>query len=74
MPNLSHHLTDLLHHEWEEEMALAKKERNRLFIGYRKSVTGSKTRLVLLPEIPIKFLDRFRGLMRADRLFEFAEV
>lgn len=42
-------------------------------LGYRNSVTASKTRLVLLPEIPIKFLNRFRGLMRADRLFEFAE-
>lgn len=43
-------------------------------LGFRKSVTESKTRLVLLPEIPIKFLSRFRGLIRADRLFEFAEL
>lgn len=42
--------------------------------GFRKSVTGSKVRLVLIPEIAIKYLSRFRGLARADRMFEFAEL
>ncbi len=42
--------------------------------GFRKSRTRSKTRIVLLPDIPVDFLDRFRGLKRAEKLFEFAHL
>lgn len=42
--------------------------------GFRKSVSGSKTRIVLLPDIVIDYLGRFRGLIRADKLFEFAHL
>lgn len=42
--------------------------------GFRKSVSGSKTRIVLLPDIVIDYLGRFRGLIGAEKLFEFANL
>lgn len=42
--------------------------------GFRKSVTLSNTKIVLLSEIPIDYLDRFRGLITAEHLFEFARL
>lgn len=42
--------------------------------GFRKSITNSKVRIVLIPEVTIDYLDRFRGLITAEHLFEFARV
>ena len=42
--------------------------------GFRKSLTGSPVKMVLTSPIPIDYLDRFRGLMRATKLFEFARL
>ena len=42
--------------------------------GFRKSAAGSLVRMVLTSPIPIDYLDGFRGLMRASKLFEFARV
>lgn len=39
---------------------------------FRTSATGSKVRIVLLPPIVVANISRFRGLMRAENLFEFA--
>ncbi len=41
---------------------------------FRRSASGSKTRIVLLPDIVIDYLGRFRGLIGAEKLFEFAHL